>query len=83
MNPRHAFYLTSVITGIFVAAIAFFVWLPILWFLIILIPPFVMGMCDSFQKKDNILRNYPVWGHWRYLLLKIRPQIQQYFIENR
>jgi glutamate synthase domain-containing protein 2 len=82
MNPRHAFYLTSVITGIFVAAIAFFVWLPILWFLIILIPPFVMGMCDSFQKKDNILRNYPVWGHWRYLLLKIRPQIQQYFIET-
>lgn len=82
MNPRHAFYLISAIVALAVAAIAVFLWLPVLWFLIILIPPFIMGLCDSFQKKDNILRNYPVWGHWRYLLLSIRPQIQQYFIQS-
>ena len=34
------------------------------------------------QKKHTILRNYPVLGHFRYLLESIRPEIQQYFIER-
>ncbi|MFC5338742.1 glutamate synthase-related protein [Leucobacter denitrificans] len=37
---------------------------------------------DLVQKKKAVLRNYPVIGHARYLLNKIRPQIQQYFIER-
>src|SRR5699024_182315 len=37
---------------------------------------------DLLQKRSGILRNYPVIGHGRTLLLKIRPQIQQYFIER-
>jgi glutamate synthase domain-containing protein 2 len=82
MNPRHAFYLISAIVAVVVAAVAVFLWQPVLWFLIVLLPLFVIGMIDSFQKTDNVLRNYPVWGHWRYLLLSIRPQIQQYFIQS-
>jgi glutamate synthase domain-containing protein 2 len=82
MHPRHAFYLTSAIVAAVVAAVAAFLWLPVLWFLIVLLPLFVIGMIDSLQKTDNVLRNYPVWGHWRYLLLSIRPQIQQYFIQS-
>ena len=81
MHPRHQFYLISLILAIAITVAAFF-WLPILWFLIVLFPLFVLGMHDSFQRKDNVLRNYPVWGHWRYLLLSIRPQIQQYFIQS-
>lgn len=55
------------------------------WFylmLIIALPLFLLGIYDITQHKKNILRNYPIWGHWRYILLMIRPQIQQYFIQS-
>lgn len=41
-----------------------------------------VAMYDLTQKKRAVLHNYPVIGHARYLLNKIRPQIQQYFIER-
>ncbi|GAA4115856.1 FMN-binding glutamate synthase family protein [Enteractinococcus coprophilus] len=37
---------------------------------------------DLLQKRSGVLRNYPLIGHGRSLLLKIRPEIQQYFIER-
>ncbi|MCQ4618012.1 FMN-binding glutamate synthase family protein [Corynebacterium sp. CCUG 59401] len=37
---------------------------------------------DLIQPKNNILRNYPVLGHARYLAKEIRPEIHQYFIEG-
>jgi glutamate synthase domain-containing protein 2 len=57
-------------------------WRPIAWLLYIVTGFIVLGAYDIWQKKRNILRNYPVWGHLRYLMLKIRPQIQQYFINT-
>lgn len=42
-----------------------------------------MGTYDLTQKSHSILRNYPVLGgHARFLLEKIRPEIQQYFVES-
>ncbi len=49
---------------------------------VIAIPVTLLGLRDVFQKKHTILRNYPVIGHFRYLLEEIRPEIQQYFIER-
>ena len=57
-------------------------WPDALYNLFITGPLVALGCYDVLQTKNNILRNYPVWGHWRYLLLKIRPQIQQYFINT-
>lgn len=37
---------------------------------------------DLVQKRHAILRRYPVVGHLRYGLEKLRPEIQQYFIER-
>ncbi len=37
---------------------------------------------DLAQRKHSVLRNYPVVGHLRYALEKIRPELQQYFIER-
>ena len=37
---------------------------------------------DLLQRRHSILRNYPVVGHMRFLLEDIRPEIQQYFIEQ-
>lgn len=37
---------------------------------------------DLYQKNNAIFRNYPVLGHARYFAHRIRPEIQQYFVES-
>ena len=37
---------------------------------------------DIFQKEHAILRNFPIVGHFRYLLESIGPGIRQYWISN-
>lgn len=49
---------------------------------VFIVPIYLLGFYDLFQRKHTILRNYPVLGHFRYLLEAIRPEIQQYFIER-
>lgn len=44
--------------------------------------PILIGFKDAFQKRQAIKRNFPFIGNFRYLLEEIRPEIQQYFIEN-
>ena len=41
-----------------------------------------LGIYDLLQPRRAVLRNYPVIGHFRYLLEGIRPEIRQYFIES-
>lgn len=41
-----------------------------------------LGIYDSVQNKHAVLKNFPVIGHFRYLLESISPEIQQYFIES-
>ncbi len=57
-------------------------WSPLLWLLALLLPLYALGLWDSLQTRHAILRNFPVLGHFRYLLELIRPEIQQYFIED-
>ena len=40
------------------------------------------GFYDLVQTSHSILRNYPLIGHFRFLLEYIRPEIRQYFIEG-
>ncbi|MFJ6123356.1 FMN-binding glutamate synthase family protein [Streptomyces sp. NPDC092129] len=42
----------------------------------------VLGGWDVVQRQHSVLRNYPVLGHARFLLERIRPELQQYFIER-
>ncbi len=42
----------------------------------------VLGVFDLRQTKSSVLRNYPVIGHLRFMLEKIRPEIRQYFLET-
>jgi glutamate synthase domain-containing protein 2 len=78
---RRLFWIISSIVFVLVAWIASY-WPHILHSLIILVPLFLLGLYDIVQRPVNILRLFPVIGHLRYLLLGIRPQIQQYFIET-
>ncbi len=41
-----------------------------------------LGFWDIKQTKSAVLRNYPVIGHLRFMLEKIRPEIRQYFLES-
>ncbi len=42
----------------------------------------LLGAADLSQRRHSVLRNYPVLGHARFLLERIRPELQQYFIER-
>lgn len=55
-----------------------------LWFglFAVLGPLAALGIYDMLQSRHTILRNFPLLGHFRYLLESIRPEIQQYFIES-
>ena len=78
---RTLFCWLSIATVAAVSAAAYF-WPPILWTFVIIVPVISRGVADIFQKKQAIRRNFPVIGHGRYLLEKIRPEINQYFVES-
>ncbi|MDE2290254.1 MAG: FMN-binding glutamate synthase family protein, partial [Burkholderiales bacterium] len=42
----------------------------------------LLGVRDIGQPRHSVLRNYPLWGHLRFLLEFIRPEIRQYFVED-
>jgi len=52
-----------------------------LWLLVPLAAVAALGIFDMLQTRHTILRNFPVFGHFRYVLESIRPEIYQYFIE--
>ena len=41
-----------------------------------------VGWWDMTQAQRAVLRNYPIIGHFRYMLEKVRPEIRQYFLES-
>jgi len=42
----------------------------------------LVGFYDVRQRRHSILRNYPVIGHFRYLIELVRPEIRQYLLES-
>ena len=53
-----------------------------LWLFLVVLPVIFLGLSDMLQTKQSIKRLYPVLGRFRYLLESVRPEIQQYFVEN-
>ncbi len=58
------------------------IWKPAVWSFLIFCPFFVVGIYDYFQSKHTITRNFPVFGHLRFIMEDLRPKIYQYFIES-
>ncbi|MEU2338383.1 FMN-binding glutamate synthase family protein [Streptomyces sp. NPDC006654] len=55
------------------------------WWLLVAVPALLLallGAWDLLQRRHSVLRNYPVLGHARFLMERIRPELQQYFIER-
>jgi len=58
------------------------IWHPAVWSLVIVVPFIVLGIYDMIQTEHTITRNFPVFGHLRFVMEDLRPKIYQYFIES-
>jgi glutamate synthase domain-containing protein 2 len=81
MQVREKFILSSIVLLVLIVAVSA-VWPPALWSLTIVLPLAIIGIYDMLQVKHTILRNFPIVGHFRYLLERFRPEIMQYFVET-
>ena len=78
---RRLFFIGSGVSVSIILAASFF-WPMALLSLVVVAPVIAVGLQHSFQTKKAILRNFPLLGLFRYSFEKIRPEIQQYFIES-
>ena len=69
-----------VLSGLFL--LLGFVSLHFFWPLMLLLPLAALGLWDLKQPRHSLLRNYPVWGHFRYLTEAIGPALRQYIVEH-
>ena len=81
LSVRSIFVITAVSAVVLIAAAAS-MWPPAAWATVVVVPFTALGLADMIQTSHSIRRNFPVLGHMRYLLEGIRPEIQQYFIEQ-
>lgn len=70
--------------GTIVALVSVFGWFwpPLFWSFVVIVPILLIGLWDLYFSSNTILRNFPFFGHFRYLFLSISPEINQYFVEN-
>lgn len=78
---RNMFFIFALICPFLILG-AYLFWTPFLWLLVLYAGLVILGIHDLFLSSHNILRNYPVIGHMRFLLEGIGPEIRQYFIET-
>ena len=52
------------------------------WWLWLIIVLAIVAIRDVFQKKHTISHNFPIIGHFRYLLESIGPELRQYLVAN-
>lgn len=78
---RRAFFAFAILAPLAILGLAS-VWRPALWAFVVVAPVILVGLRDAFQTKHTLLRNFPVLAHGRYLVEKVRPAVQQYFIEH-
>ncbi|XOV89604.1 MAG: FMN-binding glutamate synthase family protein [Pseudomonadota bacterium] len=61
--------------------LAFF-WAPLYWFLLLLVPAWLIAIFDASQEDHALRRNYPLLGRARWLAEELRPFVRQYFLES-
>ncbi len=52
------------------------------WWAWVLIGLAIIALYDVLQKKHVILHNFPIVGHFRYMLETIGPELRQYIVAN-
>lgn len=79
-SPRLLYASFVVIT--LLLGIAAFTWAPLWLIPWSVLPMLVLVGAGDLRSTHNVLRNYPILGHIRYLLEFIRPELRQYFFES-
>ena len=79
---RKLFFILAPILVVTVVALGEHVSGHFYWSFVLILPLLALGFHNAFQTKRAILRNYPLLGMLRYFFEEIRPEIQQYFVEN-
>lgn len=78
--PRLIFALFVAVT--LLLGVLLWLWAPSgLWLWAVLPALCLVGAFDL-RSSHNVLRNYPVLGHLRYMMEFIRPELRQYFFES-
>jgi len=78
---RDAFLWTSSVLLLITASLAS-LWPNSIFLFVIVVLVTLSGYYDMLQKKHTILRLYPVIGRLRYAFEAVRPEMQQYFVED-
>ncbi len=78
---KHQFITASLVLVVAIALLAL-EYPNAIWAYVLILPVVGVGIFDMWQKQHTILRLYPVIGHLRFLFEAIRPEIQQYFVED-
>ncbi|SDZ98842.1 FMN-binding glutamate synthase family protein [Bizionia paragorgiae] len=52
------------------------------WWMWVLIGLLLVAIRDVLQKRHTISHNFPIVGHFRYMLESIGPELRQYFVSN-
>ena len=81
MTMRQYFVIFAIASSTLLVALSL-IWPPVIWLLVVLLAIIALGVYDMLQTKQTIRRLYPVIGRFRYMLEAVRPEIQQYFVEN-
>jgi len=72
-----------IVSGLAILAVSFMNWMWNAWWLWMFVAPVVLlGIYDQIQTQHTILKIYPVLGHFRFMFEAVRPEIQQYFVED-
>jgi glutamate synthase domain-containing protein 2 len=75
------FYIISIVSVAFLSALTWR-WPEAGWAFLIVGPLVAIGIADTLQTRQAIRRNFPIIGNLRYIMELIRPELQQYFVEN-
>ncbi len=78
---RKLFIVSSIIILLVLAGWTI-LWKRAVWSFVIIGPIILVGVYDLLQQKHSIVRNFPVFGHLRFLAEGLRPKVYQYFVES-
>ena len=77
------FFTFALIAALFAASVLATMWSPWFWpFGVVFGLLTIVGLRDLAQTRHSISRNYPVIGHFRFLIEAIRPELRQYLFED-
>ncbi len=80
-NSRFIAFGTIVVT--FVVSAVVLMWTAWVWPIAVVTGVLMLvGIADLVQARHSIQRNYPVIGHFRWLIEAIRPELRQYLFED-